>query len=108
MRARTRRLDQRTTPPGSWPRFAAAVAVLAVITVAIPAGLIIVARPSFGRWPPIPAIGPWDEIRTWFPHPLTSAEAAPVALRLLVAVAWVVWAALVLSVLSSVVVTRPA
>ena len=92
---------------GSWLRFLAAVVVLLVVAVGIPVGLVVACRAGLGSSHPLPGIGTWDEIRSWVTTQRSSTEIARVALRVLISLCWLLWAALLLSVLSSVLASRP-
>ena len=104
---RTRAAGSQSRPAGSWPRFAGALLVLAVIAVGIPIGLIAASRIALGSSQPLPGIGSWDDIRSWISTQRSSTEIARVALRVLLALAWLLWAALLVSVVSSLVASRP-
>src|SRR4051794_17895235 len=93
--------------PGSWLRFLAAVVVLLVVAVGIPVGLVVACRAGFGSSQPLPGIGTWDEIHSWVTTQRSSTELARVALRVLISLCWLLWAGLLLSVLSSVLASRP-
>src|SRR5215213_8845066 len=94
-------------PTGTWLRFLGAVVVLMVVAVGIPIGLVVAARAGLGSSSPIPVIGSWDEIRTWATTQRSSTEIARVALRVLISLCWLLWALLALSILSSVIQSRP-
>jgi LysM domain len=92
---------------GSWLRFLAAIVILGVVAVGIPIGLVVVCRAGLGSSQPLPSIGSWDEIRSWVTTQRSSTEIARVALRILISLCWMLWAGLLLSVLSSVLASRP-
>ena len=104
---RTRAAGSHTRPGGSWPRFAGALLVLAVIAIGIPIGLIVASRIALNSSQPLPGIGSWDDIRSWLSNQRSSTEIARVALRILLSLAWLLWAALLVSVVSSLVESRP-
>jgi hypothetical protein len=92
----------------SWLRFLAAVIVLLVVAVGIPVGLVVACRAGLGTSQPLPGVGTWDEIHSWLTTQRSSTELARVALRVLISLCWLLWAGLLLSVLSSVLASRPA
>jgi nucleoid-associated protein YgaU len=94
-------------PPGSWPRFAGALVVLAIIAIGIPIGVIAASRIALSSSQPLPGIGSVDDVRSWMSTQRSSTEIARVALRVLLSLAWVLWAALVVSVVSSLIASRP-
>jgi hypothetical protein len=96
-----------TTARRSWSRFVAAIAALVVVAVGIPAGLIACSRITLASRHPLPGIGTTDEIRAWFDRELSSAEIAPILLRLLLTVAWLLWVGLMSSVIAALVSSRP-
>ena len=55
--------SSQSRPAGSWPRFAGALVVLAIIAVGIPIGLIAASRIALNSSQPIPGSGSWDDIR---------------------------------------------
>src|SRR3954467_11616693 len=93
--------------PGSWLRFLAAVVVLLVVAVGIPVGLVVACRAGLGSSQPLPGIGTWDEIHRWVTTQRSSTELARVALRVLISLCWLLWAGLLLSLLSAVLASRP-
>lgn len=97
----------RTRAPGSWPRFLTALAALIAVAVGLPAALMVVARLTVESWHPIPGVGSAAEIRGWFDRSLSSTELAPVAMRVLLIVAWLLWLGLVLSVMSALTAAQP-
>src|SRR3954453_5996400 len=96
-----------TRAAGSWLRFLAAVFFLLVVAVGFPAGLVVACRAGLGSSQPLPGVGTWDEIHSWVTTQRSSTEVARVALRVLISLCWLLWAGLLLSVLSSVLATRP-
>jgi hypothetical protein len=92
---------------GSWLRFLGAIAALLVVAVGIPVGLVVVCRAGLGPSQPLPGLGSWKEIRSWATTQRSSNEVAHVALRVLISLCWVLWAALVLSLLASIAGSRP-
>ena len=98
-RARTRRAR---LPAGAWRRFLAALAALVVVLVGVPALLIACSRAGLESWHPIPAIGSSDEIKAFFQRDLTPTEIAPIAMRVLLIVGWVLWLGLATSVLAAI------
>ena len=80
---------------------------LVVVAVGIPVGLIAVAQLTLASWHPLPGVGSWDEIRTWLRRELSSSRDRPDALRVLLGAAWLLWLGLLVSVLSSIVTSRP-
>jgi hypothetical protein len=93
--------------PRSWSRFAGSLLVLAVIAIGIPAGLVALTRLALDASHPLPGLGTWDEIRSWLSDQRSSTEIARVALRVLIAVCWLLWAALFVSILSTIHANRP-
>ena len=87
-RPRTRRAR---LPAGAWRRFLAALAALVVVLVGVPALLIACSRAGLESSHPIPAIGSSDEIKAFFQRDLTPTEIAPIAMRVLLIVGWVLW-----------------
>ncbi len=94
-RGRARRAD------GAWRCFFSASAVLAVVVVGIPALLVACSRAGLGTTLPFPGIGSADEIRAFFERELTTTELVPIAVRALLIVGWLLWVALVSSVVAS-------
>lgn len=86
-------------------RFAAALGALVVLLAGVPVGLIVASLTGIGSVHPLPAVGGVEEIRVWFGRGLSATEIAAVALRGLLIVGWVLWAAMVVSVLATVVST---
>lgn len=91
----------------SWPRFAGSLLVLLVILVGIPAGLIYLSQLAVNASHPIPGIASWDQITSWLSTQRSSTEVARVAVRILIVLCWLLWAALVSSLLSTIVASRP-
>ena len=89
-------------PVGVVAQFARALVVLLVVVVGVPALLLLCARAGVDAWHPLPAVGSWDEISGFFERQLSTTEVASVAMRVLLVVAWVLWAAMVVSILAAV------
>jgi nucleoid-associated protein YgaU len=89
-------------PPGAWRRFWASVLALVVVLVGVPLLLAACARAGLDAWHPLPGIGSTDDITGFFQRDLTPTEIAPVALRALLIVAWLLWLAMALSVVSAI------
>ena len=68
---------------------------------------MVACRAGLGSSHPLPGIGTWDEIHSWVTTQRSSTEIARVALRVLISLCWLLWAGLLLSVLSSVLASRP-
>ena len=85
-----------------WRRFWTALTVFIVVVVGVPALLVVCSRAGLDASQPLPAIGSTEEIRAYFERRLTPTEVAPMALRVLLAVGWALWLAMVLSVLASI------
>ena len=100
----TRRASDRKArlPAGAWRRFWTALTVFIVVVVGVPALLVVCSRAGLDASQPLPAIGSTEEIRAYFERRLTPTEVAPMALRVLLAVGWALWLAMVLSVLASI------
>ena len=94
-RGRARRAD------GAWRCFFSASAVLGLVVVGIPALLVACSRAGLGSTLPFPGIGSADEIRAFFERELTTTEFVPIAVRALLIVGWLLWVALVSSVVAS-------
>src|SRR5262245_408994 len=89
-------------PAGAWRRFFAGLDGLMVVLAGIPALLIVCSRLGLESWHPIPAIGSTDEIKTFFQRDLTPTEVAPIAMRSLLIIGWVLWLGLAMSVLAAI------
>ena len=89
----TRRATKRRArlPAGAWRRFLTALAALVVVLVGVPALLIVCSRVGLESSHPFPAIGSTDEIKAFFERDLTPTEIAPIAMRVLLIVGWVLW-----------------
>ena len=100
----TRRTTKRRVPlpAGAWRRFFTALTALVVVLVGVPAFLIVCSRVGLDAPHPFPAIGSTDEIRAFFERDLTPTEVAPVAMRVLLIVGWLLWLGMALSVLASI------
>ena len=95
----------RRPPPHSWSRGVASWAPSSRCSPwrsASRSRSCCLSRAALHSWHPLPGIGPWDEITDWFTHELSSTQIAVVALRVLLCVMWLLWASLLVSVLSSV------
>lgn len=100
----TRRTARR--PPGAWRRFSAALAAFVVVMVGVPALLVLFSRLGLDASHPIPGIGTSDEIKSYFERDLTPTEIAPIAMRGLLIAGWVLWSAMAVSVLASILEAR--
>ncbi len=89
-------------PAGAWRRFFTALTALVVVLVGVPALLVVCSRVGLDASHPFPAIGSTDEIRAFFERDLTPTEVAPVAMRALLIVGWMLWLGMALSVLASI------
>jgi nucleoid-associated protein YgaU len=89
-------------PAGAWRRFFTALIALVAVLVGVPILLVICSRVGLSASHPFPALGSTDEIKAFFQRGLTSTEVAPIALRALLVVAWVLWLAMALSVLAAI------
>ena len=100
----TRRTTQQraSLPAGAWRRFFTALSVLMLVLIGIPALLVVCSRVGLDASHPFPGIGSTDEIRVFFERDLTPTEIAPVAMRALLIVAWVLWLGMALSVVASI------
>lgn len=89
-------------PPGAWSRFVAAVFALAAVGIGVPVLLVLAAGAGLDAPHPFPALGSPEEITSYFRRDLTATEIAPIALRVLLVAAWVLWLGLLLSVLAAI------
>lgn len=103
-RASTNRSRKR--PPGAWRRFFAAFAALVVVLVGVPVLLVVCSRAGLDASHPIPQIGTTDEIKAFFERDLTPTEIAPIAMRALLIVGWLLWLAMAVSVVASILEAR--
>lgn len=101
-RRRSDRRPRGRRPPGAWRRFLAAVAALVVLAAGVPMLLVVCSSVGLGASHPLPEIGTADEIRSFFERDLSPAEVAPIAMRGLIIVGWLLWLAMILSVLASI------
>ncbi|WP_116996855.1 bacterial transcriptional activator domain-containing protein [Desertimonas flava] len=92
-----------TRAPGAWTRFSSGLAAAIVALVGIPTLLIVCATAVLDRRHPIPAIGSGEAIGEYFERGLTVTEIVPIAVRVLLVVAWLLWLAMALSIVGSVV-----
>ena len=86
---------------GALGRFVAALAALVAVVVGIPAGLVLLSRLGLDATHPFPAIGTGEEIRSYLDRELSTTEITPIAIRALLIVAWLLWAAMVVSIVAS-------
>ena len=84
-------------------RFVGSLAALAMIGVGLPVLLVVCCRVGLDAAHPFPALGTFEEVRAYLSRGLSPAEVTPVMLRALLIVAWVLWLALVLSVVGAIV-----
>jgi nucleoid-associated protein YgaU len=100
----TRRTTNRRArlPAGAWRRFFTALTALVVVLIGVPALLIVCSRVGLDASHPFPAIGSTEEIRAFFERDLTPTEIAPLAMRALLIIGWVLWIGMALSVLASI------
>jgi nucleoid-associated protein YgaU len=89
-------------PAGAWRRFFTALTVLIVVLVGVPVLLIACSLAGLEAPHPFPAIGSTEEIKAFFQRDLTPTEVAPIALRALLIVGWLLWLGMALSVLASI------
>jgi nucleoid-associated protein YgaU len=104
----TRRSTKRRAPlpAGAWRRFFAALIAFAFVLVGVPVLLVASSRVGLDASHPFPAIGSSAEIQAYFQRDLTPTEVAPIAMRVLLVVAWALWLAMVLSVLGAIAAAR--
>jgi hypothetical protein len=93
-------------PVGVAGRFVRALVVLVIVVAAVPALLTVCAKAGLGAWHPLPSVGSWDEITGFFDRQLSTTEVASIAMRALLIVAWLLWAAMVVSIVAAVVDAR--
>ena len=90
-----------------WRRFVASLVVLAAVAFLPPAALVLCARSAFGIDHPLPSVSSASELVGWVQRELTTNEIVTVLLRSLLIVGWALWAGLMLSVLSTLLHSRP-
>lgn len=96
----------RRRPTGALGRFFAALVALVALLIGVPVLLVVCSKVGLGASHPIPGIGTTDEIRAFFERDLTPTEIAPIAMRTLLIVGWVLWLAMAVSITSSVLEAR--
>lgn len=94
--------DDSTRPRRSLGRTLASLVALAAVVAGIPTLLVACSRLGLDAAHPFPAIGSRGEISDYFARGLTSTEVTSIALRGSLIVGWVIWAAMVSSVLGAI------
>lgn len=94
---------EQTRPRRSAGRTAGSLIALVAVVAGIPALLIACSRLGLDAAHPFPAIGSRDEIGDYVERGLTSTEVTSIVLRGSLIVGWVLWAAMVSSVLGAIV-----
>lgn len=79
---------------------------IAVVLVGVPALLVGLSRSALDAAHPVPGVGTVDEIRAYLGRGLSMVELTPLAVRALLCVAWLLWSAIVVSLLGSVAESR--
>lgn len=102
MTRRPRATRVRRRPPGAGRRFFVALGALLAVMVGVPLLLVVCSQLGLDTLHPFPSIGSGDEIMAFFERDLTATEIAPIALRGLLVVGWVLWAAMAVSVVAAI------
>lgn len=92
----------RRRPTGALGRFFAALLALVALLVGVPVLLVVCSKVGLDGSHPFPSVGTSDEIRAFFERDLTPTEITPIAMRTLLIVGWVLWLAMAVSVVSSI------
>lgn len=87
-------------------RLIGSLVVMLGVVVVVPAALVVLARSALDAVHPVPGIGTFDEIRAYLERDLSMAELTPLAVRALLCIAWLLWVAIVVSLLGSLVELR--
>ena len=93
-------------PPGAWRRFLVALVALVAVLVGVPVFLVVCSRVGLHASHPLPHIGTTDEIKAFFARDLTPTEIAPIAMRALLIVGWLLWLGMATSVTASILEAR--
>lgn len=93
-------------PPGAWRRFFVASVALVVVLVGVPVLLVVCSRVGLDASHPFPRIGTTDEVTAFFERDLTPTEIAPIAMRALLIVGWLLWLGMAMSVVASILEAR--